>query len=160
MIDKRILLAEDDPSHAELLRRAVEQSGVGCRLDIVHDGVEAIEYLFATGGYADRDPRDPPDLILLDLKMPRMNGLQVLQVLRRTRGHDQRRFSPVVILTGSENDRDIAEAYRLGAQSYICKPLDYPTFASTIRETLEYWLGLNRPVPKHYAETEPVSYEL
>ena len=160
MNDKRVLLAEDDPSHAELVRRAVEQSGIGCRLDIVHDGVEAIEYLFATGGYADRDPRDPPDLILLDLKMPRMNGLQVLQVLRRVRGHEQRRFSPVVILTGSENDQDIIEAYRLGAQSYICKPLDYPTFASTIRDTFEYWLGLNRPVPRHHVSQEVLGVEL
>lgn len=160
MSDKRILLAEDEASHAELVRRAVEQSGVRCHLDVVHDGVEAIEYLYATGGYADRDPRDPPDLILLDLKMPRMNGLQVLQVLRRARGHELRRFAPVVVLTGSENDQDITEAYRLGAQSYICKPLDYPTFASTIRETLEYWLSLNRPVPRRHAAAEPVSFEL
>jgi len=150
MNEKVVLVAEDDLSHVALIRRAVAQSGVPCRLDVVRDGAEAIEYLFATGNQTHRDPRDPPDLILLDLKMPRMNGLQVLQVLRRVRGHEQRRYSPVVVLTGSENDHDIAEAYRLGAQSYICKPLDYSAFASTIRETLEYWLGLNRPIPRRY----------
>jgi len=146
--EKTILLAEDDPAHEELFRRAVEQSPIPCRVEVVHDGVEAIEYLFATGAYGTRDPHDMPDLIVLDLKMPRMDGLQVLQVLRRVRGTDQTRFAPLVVLSCSENDHDITEAYRRGAQSYIPKPQDYPQFARAVCETLEYWLGLNRPVPR------------
>ncbi|HLA84053.1 MAG TPA: response regulator [Thermoguttaceae bacterium] len=150
MIDKIVLLAEDDPDHEALLRRAVSQSGIPCRLDVVHDGTEVIEYLFCTGRFADRKSQDPPSLILLDLKMPKMDGHQVLQVLRRVRGNDNTRFAPVVILTCSENDHDIVEAYRLGAQSYLCKPLDYPAFAETVAETLHYWLRLNRSAPKHH----------
>jgi len=88
-----------------------------------------------------------PDLILLDLKMPRMDGLQVLQVMRRVRGKDNMRFPPVVVLTSSDLGQDVADAYRWGAQSYIRKPLGYPEFAAAVRETLQYWLGLNQPVP-------------
>ena len=149
MIEKTVLLAEDDPGHEELLRRAVSQSGIPCRLDVVHDGIETIEYLFGTGPYSNRDPHEPPDLILLDLKMPKMDGLQVLQVLRRVRGNDYTRMAPVVVLTSSESDQDIVDAYRLGAQSYICKPLDYPAFAAAVTETLAYWLRLNKTAPKH-----------
>jgi len=148
MCEKLVLLAEDDPGHVALLRRATADSGVPCRLDVVHDGVELIDYVFATGEYGDRDPREVPDLILLDLKMPKMDGIQVLQVLGRVRGEDRTRFPPVVVLTSSDLDQDVAEAYRWGAQSYIRKPLDYPDFAAAVRETLQYWLGLNRPVPR------------
>ncbi|MBN1590823.1 MAG: response regulator [Pirellulales bacterium] len=150
MIEKTVLLAEDDPSHEALLRRVVSASSIPCRLDVVHDGIEVIEYLFATGRFADRDAKQIPNLILLDLKMPRMDGLQVLQVLRRVRGGDYTRFAPVVVLTSSESDQDIVEAYRLGAQSYICKPLDFPAFSSAVTETLQYWLGLNAPAPQHH----------
>ncbi len=149
MPEKTILLAEDDPSHVALFRRATADSGVACRVDVVSDGVEAIDYLFFTGEYKHRNPRQMPDLILLDLKMPRMDGLQVLQVLRRVRGEDHTRFPPVVVLTSSDLDHDITDAYRWGAQSYIRKPLGYPDFAAAVRETLQYWLGLNQPVPVH-----------
>ena len=148
--EKVVLLAEDDPAHEALFRRAFANSGVSCRLDVVHDGVEAIEYLFGTGEYRDIGERPVPSLILLDLKMPRMDGLQVLQVLRRVRGDDQVRFAPVVVLTSSENDQNITEAYRRGAQSYICKPLDYPEFTRTVQETLKYWLGMNRTAPPEH----------
>ena len=148
MHEKTVLLAEDDPGHVALFRRAASESGVCCRLDVVEDGVELIDYPFATGEYRDRDAHQMPDLILLDLKMPKMDGLQVLQVLRRVRGEDRTRFPPVVVLTSSDLDQDVAEAYRWGAQSYIRKPLDYPDFAAAVRNTLQYWLGLNRPVPK------------
>ncbi len=151
--EKVVLLAEDDPAHEALFRRAVEDSGVPCRLDVVHDGVEAIEYLFGTGKFQDTGCRIMPALILLDLKMPRMDGLQVLQILRRVRGDDQIRFAPVVVLTSSENDQNISEAYRRGAQSYICKPLSYPQFTSTVKETLQYWLNLNRSVPKESVDS-------
>ncbi len=145
--EKTILLAEDDPSHEALFRRAMSDGGFTCQIDVVRDGTEAINYLFATGEYADRDPQELPALILLDLRMPKMSGLQVLQVLRRVRGEDSLRFPPVVVLTSSSMDNDVAEAYRLGAQSYICKPTDYRTFASAVCETLHYWLDLNHPVP-------------
>lgn len=149
MAEKLILLAEDDPGHEELFRRAVAQSGVDCRMDVVRDGVEAIDYLFCTGSYSDRDAAEMPHLILLDLKMPKMNGIQVLQVLYRVRGDDRSRFPPVVVLTSSKLDEDISDAYRYGAQSYICKPLGHGDFAKAVRDTLQYWLGLNRPVPAH-----------
>ena len=148
--EKVVLLAEDDPAHEALFRRAFAESKVPCRLDVVHDGVEAIEYLFGTGKFHDTGDHPAPSLILLDLKMPRMDGLQVLQVLRRVRGDGQMRFAPVVVLTSSENDQTISEAYRRGAQSYICKPLDYPEFTRTVRETLKYWLGLNRSAPAEH----------
>ena len=150
---KVVLLAEDDPAHEALFRRAFEESGVPCRLDVVHDGVEAIEYLFGTGKFQNTSCRIMPALILLDLKMPRMDGLQVLQILRRVRGDDQIRFAPVVVLTSSENDQNISEAYSRGAQSYICKPLSYPEFTSAVKETLQYWLGLNRSAPKEHVDS-------
>ena len=148
MSDKTILLAEDDVSHVAFFRRALANSGIECQVDVVRDGAEAIDYLFATGEHASRDPKEMPDLILLDLKMPRMDGLQVLQVLRRVRD-EQLRFPPVVVLTSSDLETDIVDAYRWGAQSYIRKPMAYSEFAMTVRETVQYWLGLNRPLPKH-----------
>ena len=132
MMKKQILLAEDDPSHQELFRRAVQRSGVDCDIETVFDGVEAVDYLFGVGSHSDRNPEDGLDLIVLDLRMPRMDGIQVLQVLHRVRSTDQVRFPPVVVLTSSENEQDIAEAYRWGAQSYIRKPLDFADFAGQI----------------------------
>jgi two-component system response regulator len=147
MGEKTILLAEDDRGQEKLFRHALAQSDFACRLEVVHDGAELIDFLFATGQYKDRDQREMPDLILLDLKMPRMDGLQVLQVLRRVRGEGQFRFPPIVVLTCSESDQDVVDAYRWGAQSYIRKPGSLPEFAHAVRETTQYWLGLNRPAP-------------
>ncbi len=155
MMMKSVLLAEDDPGHEALFRRVVPHAEVECELVVVHDGVEALEYLFGTGEYEHRDADDIPDLFLLDLKMPRMDGLQVLQVLRRVRGVDRQRLPPVIVLTSSERDTDIEQAYELGAQSYICKPMSYPEFADTVCDTLEYWLGLNRPVPRREGALTP-----
>lgn len=155
MMTKTVLLAEDDPGHEALFRRVVPHAEVDCELVVVHDGVEALEYLFATGEYEHRDAEEIPDLFLLDLKMPRMDGLQVLQVLRRVRGVDRRNLPPVIVLTSSERDEDISQAYDLGAQSYICKPMSYPEFADTVCDTLEYWLGLNRPIPRQEGALAP-----
>lgn len=148
MNEKTVLLVEDDPAHRDLFQRAISRSQIPCRLEMVEDGVEAIEYLFATGKYGDRDPDQSPDLILLDLKMPRMDGLQVLQVLHRARGEKPHRIPPVVVLTSSDNEQDVLRAYQYGAQSYICKPLDFPKFTRAVCETVDYWLGLNQPVPQ------------
>jgi two-component system response regulator len=147
MAEKTVLLAEDDPGHEALFRRAVTRSGVSCRLDVVHDGTEVIDYLFSIGKFKETCPRQMPDLIMLDLKMPKMDGLQVLQVLRRVRGEDRPRFPPIVVLTSSDLDDDISEAYRWGAQSYIRKPLDFEEFTTAVNEALHYWLGLNQSVP-------------
>ncbi len=148
LVEKIVLLAEDDHCHEALFRRAVAMSAIACRLDVVRDGVEAIDYLFATGQYAGREPQGLPDLILLDLNMPRMNGIQVLKVLRRVCWEDRSRVPPVIVLTASNDDRDVAEAYQWGAQSYICKPGGFPEFVRAVRETLDYWLGLNRSMPR------------
>jgi len=145
--EKMILLAEDDPGQEKLFRHALAQCEIPCRLEVVHDGVELIEYLFSTGQFKGRPSDEMPDLVLLDLKMPRMDGLQVLQVLRRVRGDNQPRFPPVVVLTCSENDQDITDAYRWGAQSYIRKPVSFPELVRAVRETTHYWLGLNQPLP-------------
>ena len=148
MKEKTVLLAEDDANHEEFFRRAVTKSGLPCRLDVVRDGVEVIDYLFCIGQYSDRKAEGMPDLIFLDLRMPKMDGLQVLQVLRRVRGDGRLQFPPVVVLTSSDSDLDITEAYQQGAQSYICKPIDLGQFDRAVREALEYWLGLNQPIPK------------
>jgi two-component system, response regulator len=147
MSEKTILLAEDDAAQVTLFRHALTQADFDCRLDVVRDGVELIDYLFFTGQYKGRQPRSMPDLILLDLKMPRMDGLQVLQVLRRVRGDGQTRFAPIVVLTCSDDEQDIADAYRWGAQSYIRKPGTFPDLIKAVRETVQYWLALNRPLP-------------
>ncbi len=147
--EKIVLLAEDDRSHERLFREAVARCSIACRLDVVHDGVEVIDYLFAIGDYAKRDPRQLPDLILLDLSMPRMSGVQVLKVLRRVRWDKRTRIPPVVVLTASNDDRDVLEAYQWGAQSYICKPMEFPEFLRVVQETLEYWLAVNHPVPRY-----------
>jgi two-component system, response regulator len=152
MVEKVILLAEDDPGHEAMFRRAVSSSGVACRLDVVHDGTEVLDYLFGVGSYKAARPRQMPDLLLLDLKMPKMDGLQVLQVLRRVRSEERPRFPPVVVLTSSDMDDDIAGAYRWGAQSYIRKPPDFDGYSDAVRETLHYWLGLNQPAPSRSAD--------
>ncbi len=148
--EKLILLAEDDAAQQKLFRHALQQSGVECRLEVVQDGVELIDFLFGTGQYKGRDPRVLPDLILLDLKMPRMDGLQVLQVLRRVRD-EQFHLPPVVVLTCSDHEQDIVDAYHWGARSYIRTPVSFPEFVEAVRETAQSWLGLNRPPPRwHY----------
>ncbi len=156
MCTRTILLAEDDSGHEALFRRAVTQSGLECRMDVVRDGAEVIDYLFLAGEHERREPAIMPDLILLDLKMPKMDGLQVLQVLRRVRGDEQTRFPPIVVLTSSDHDADIVDAYRWGAQSYICKPLDYAEFSDAVGRTLQYWLGLNRSVPPRHLHVDTV----
>lgn len=145
MIPKRILLAEDDSNDELLIRRALTQCEVPCQIDLVRDGAEVLDYLFATGDYSHRDKRDLPDLIILDLKMPKMSGLQVLQVLRRVRFDDRSKLPPVVVLTSSSEEQDIVEAYRWGAHSYIRKPVDFAKFSDAVRRVIAYWLELNQP---------------
>jgi len=147
--DALILLAEDDANDEELIRLALADSGLDYRLDVVRDGVEVIDYLFATGIHGSRNRNRLPRLLLLDLKMPRMNGLQVLQVLRRVRLSDGVHLPPAVALTSSSEDHDINEAYRWGAHSYICKPVNFEQFSRCVQQVAHYWLDLNRPPQSH-----------
>lgn len=140
MKSKSILLVEDNPDDVELTMRALAKSHVANSVDLAVDGVEALEYLSCTGKFAGRDPCVMPQVILLDLKMPRMDGLEVL---RRIRADEKTRLLPVVILTTSSEERDRVESYKLGANSYIRKPVDFGQFAESVRQLGLYWLVLN-----------------
>jgi two-component system, response regulator len=139
-----ILLVEDDPDDETLTLRALRRGGVQHTLVVARDGVEALDYLFGTGGYAGRDLEVMPLVVLLDLKLPRLDGLEVL---RRIRAEDRTRLLPVVILTSSDEERDRLEGYRHGANSYVQKPVDYDQFAEAVRQLGLYWLLLNEPPP-------------
>ena len=140
MNTKHILLVEDNPDDVDLTMRALAKSHVANSVDVAADGVEALEYLSATGKFAGRDPGVLPQVVLLDLKMPRLDGLEVL---RRIRGDERTRLLPVVILTTSSEERDKVESYKLGANSYIRKPVDFAQFAESVRQLGLYWLVLN-----------------
>lgn len=139
-----ILLVEDNESDEALTLRALKKNHIGNRVVVVRDGAEALDFLFCKRAYADRDPQDVPQLILLDLKLPKVDGLEVL---RRIRADERTRLLPVVILTSSNQDRDRVEGYRNGANSYIRKPVDFEQFADAIRQLGLYWLVLNEPPP-------------
>lgn len=141
---KTILLIEDNPDDVELTRRALNRSNVANRLVLVTDGAEALDYLFATGEYAERDASDLPQVILLDLKLPKIDGLEVL---RRIRADERTRLLPVVVLTSSNRERDIIDSYKLGANSYVRKPVDFEQFVLATRTLGLYWLVLNEPPP-------------
>lgn len=141
---KTILLIEDNPDDVELTRRALNRSNVANRLVLVTDGAEALDYLFATGEYAERDASDLPQVILLDLKLPKIDGLEVL---RRIRADERTRLLPVVILTSSNRERDVIDSYKLGANSYVRKPVDFEQFVLATRTLGLYWLVLNEPPP-------------
>ncbi len=140
MKEKHILLVEDDPDDVKLTLKALEKSRVANRVEVVWDGIEALDYLFGTGKFAGRDMAIRPQLILLDLKMPKMDGLEVL---RRIRSDERTKLLPVVILTTSTEDRDRIESYKLGANSYIRKPVDFHQFADSVQQLGLYWLVLN-----------------
>jgi len=144
MKNKVILLVEDNPDDEELTRLAFEECRLANRLVIVRDGQEALDYLFAAGEYADRDTSEMPQVILLDLKLPKIDGLEVLY---RVRADERTKLLPVVVLTSSKEEQDMVESYSIGANSYIQKPVDYNQFVDAVRQLGLYWLVLNQTVP-------------
>ncbi len=138
------MLVEDSPDDLELTMRALKKCGFGDAIVVARDGVEALDYLFGTGAYAGRDTRSQPAVILLDIKLPRLGGHEVLERLRKNR---QTQLIPVVVLTSSDEREDIAGAYARGANSYLRKPVEFSQFSSVLAVVGRYWLELNTHVP-------------
>ena len=137
-----ILLVEDNPNDLELTMRALRKARLGNHIQVARDGAEAIDYLFGEGAFAGRDVNDTPKMILLDLKLPKVDGIEVL---RRIKADPRTQFVPVVVLTSSKEQRDVVESYRLGVNSYIVKPVDFERFVTAVQELGMYWLLLNQP---------------
>jgi CheY-like chemotaxis protein len=144
MNDKVILLVEDNPDDEALAIRALKRHHVGNTIVVAHDGVEALDYLFGTGLYAGRDVSLKPSVVLLDLKLPRVDGLEVL---RRVREDDRTKLLPIVVLTTSSEEQDLLDSYSLGCNSYIRKPVDFIQFSEAIRQLGMYWLLMNEAPP-------------
>jgi len=140
-----ILLVEDNPDDADLTLRAFERSKVANQLVVVQDGAEALDYLFLTGTHAGRDPDAVPEVVLLDLKLPKISGLDVL---RRMRADERTRRLPVVVLTSSSEERDLIRSYDLGANSFVRKPVDFAQFLEAAGHLGLYWLVINQPPPR------------
>ena len=143
--DKVILLVEDNGDDEALTRRSFKKNNILNEVVVAHDGVEALDYLFGAGAYAGRDLTNLPQLVLLDLKLPKVDGLEVL---RRIRGDQRTRLLPVVILTSSNEEQDLINSYALGANSYVRKPVDLDQFNEAVKALGLYWLVLNEAPPK------------
>ncbi len=139
-----ILLVEDNPDDEALTLRALRKSNIVNEVVVAHDGVEALDYLFGTGVYEGRDLSVMPQVILLDLKLPKVDGLEVL---RRLRADERTKLLPIVILTSSKEQQDLVNGYGYGANSYIRKPVDYDEFVGVARRLGDYWLQINHPPP-------------
>lgn len=137
-----ILLVEDNPDDVKLTLRALKKNNILNEVIVAENGVEALDYLFGEGKYEGRDTGDLPQVVLLDLKLPKVDGLEVL---RQVRDSEMTRLLPVVILTTSKEDRDVVESYKLGANSYIHKPVDFNKFIEAVKQLGLYWLVLNEP---------------
>ena len=139
-----ILLVEDNPDDVELTLRAFEKSNVTNEIVVARDGEQAIQYLFSTGPHAGRNPLEMPDVVLLDMKLPKIDGLGVL---RRLRADERTRRLPVVVLTSSKEEKDVMASYDLGANSFVRKPVDFAQFVDAARYLGIYWLIMNEPSP-------------
>jgi two-component system response regulator len=141
MKERTILLVEDNFDDELLTLRALEKSNILNEVVVTRDGAEALDYLFGTGAFAGSVPDPMPHVVLLDLRLPKVNGLEVLQ---RLRADDRTRILPLVVLTSSDEEQDIVRSYRLGANSYVCKPVDFAQFSEAVRQLGLYWLLLNQ----------------
>ena len=139
--DVEILLVEDNPNDVELTLRALQKQNLASKVFVVRDGAEALEFLFATGVYAERKIDDHPKVILLDLKLPKVDGIEVL---RKIKTDPRTKNTPVVMLTSSQEERDVMESYKLGVNSYIVKPVDFSNFVHAVSELGMYWGILNK----------------
>lgn len=137
-----ILLVEDNPNDIELTLRALKKNNIANNIHVITDGAEALEYFFATGKYSDRDININPKLVILDIKLPKVDGLEIL---RKIKSDERTRMIPVVILTSSKEEKDVLTGYKLGANSFIVKPVDFDKFMATVKELGLYWLLLNEP---------------
>ena len=137
-----ILLVEDNPHDLELALRALKKHHLANKVVVARDGAEALEFIFGTGAYADRDVTDRPKVVLLDLKLPKVDGLEVL---RRIKSDERTKVTPVVVLTSSEEERDVVDSYKLGVNSYMVKPVDFDRFIECVSELGLYWLVCNKP---------------
>ncbi len=145
MIERVILLVEDNRDDEELTLRALAKSKITNKVIVVRDGVEALDWMFRRGQHAQRSENEVPQVVLLDLKLPKIDGLEVLHELRK---HEATRLTPIVILTSSVEEQDLVRGYGLGANSYIRKPVDFIQFVESVRQLGLYWLVLNEPVPR------------
>jgi len=139
-----VLLVEDNPDDVLLTKRAFEMTNLNVVLDVACDGQDAVDYIFANGKHSNRDANCLPKLILLDINLPKLNGLEVLEKIRN---HDHTKFVPVVLLTTSDEFCDVVEGYQLGSNSYIKKPVNFKVFSEVIQNLGEYWLHINTPPP-------------
>jgi two-component system response regulator len=144
MTDRQILLVEDNPDDVELTLRALRKNNIINEVIVVRDGAEALDYMFGTGKYAGRDPHLIPTVVLLDLKLPKVDGHELL---RRIRADERTKLVPVVILTSSKEEQDRANAYMNGANSFVRKPVDFNQFAQAVQQLGLYWLIINEPPP-------------
>ncbi|MFH0847594.1 MAG: response regulator [Chloroflexota bacterium] len=141
---KPILLVEDNPDDVKLTQRAIKRQGITNEMVVAKDGAEALDWLFGKGAYASRDRTVMPAVVLLDLKLPKVDGMEVL---RQIRASEATRLQPVVILTSSREEKDLVNGYKLGANSYVRKPVDFVQFSEAVRQLGLYWLLLNEPPP-------------
>jgi two-component system response regulator len=146
-----ILLVEDNKQDIELAVHALRREHLANAVDVVQDGEEALDYLFCRGAYADRSPADAPRVVLLDLKLPKVDGIEVLRALKQ---NPLTRAIPVVVLTASREERDLVDSYRLGVNSYIQKPVDFKQFQETVKQLGLFWLVVNQPPPARAFQVE------
>jgi two-component system response regulator len=142
--DPSVLLVEDNPDDQELALRALRRNNISDRVQVADDGQEALDFLLAQGPWSHREHAPLPSFVLLDLKIPKLDGFEVL---RQLRAHQRTRLLPVVVLSSSKDESDLARAYQAGANSYLCKPVDFTQFIETVRQMAIYWMGLNLPPP-------------
>jgi two-component system response regulator len=140
----QILLVEDNPTDAELTLRAFRKRNLSNQIHWVKDGAEALDFMFCKGDYENRAPHDLPNLVLLDLHLPKVDGLEVLRIIK---SDNRMKSTPVVVLTSSKEERDLVESYRFGANSFVSKPVEFDSFMDAVAELGMYWLLLNQPLP-------------